>query len=174
MRNLLFVACLLSGCGSGSKEPGAADLAQAVVLDLAHVDEPDLAVVLPIADMAFSPCTAPMPGIYSETIYYNYVSGAGGVAQSAGGSAILVVRNDGSFERPVMPLVSPTQFHCGFTSIDPLTCLANCCPGQPSTPVMYFDRAGWTLWVGGTCQFTTTPGSSYIATITDVEGFLNR
>jgi hypothetical protein len=124
--------------------------------------------------MAFSACTAPMPGIYSETIYYNYVSSFGGVAQSAGSTAALVVRNDGSFERPMTALVSPMQFHCSFTNVDPMSCLADCCPGQLSTPVMYFDRAGRTMWVGGTCQFTTMPSGSYVATITDVEGYLSR
>lgn len=169
MRYYMLAATLLIGCGSA---PAPLDLASPVVLDFAAPVE-DLAQPAP-PDLAFSICTAPQPGIYNELLFYNYTLAGGGTAMGANSQTAVIVKNDGSFVRPSTTFATPTLYHCSFTAVDSTTCLAPCCPGQTASPVMYFDKGGWTFWVGGACAFQTTTGAQYIANITDVEGFFVR
>jgi len=166
---------LLATCGNADKVPP--DLTVTVEADLAMLVDSampssDMIGVLP--DFAFSPCATPKPGIYNETVQYNYAPAAGGPAMFASWGSTAVVRNDGSFSRPSNVFVSPDRYHCGFTTFDMLTCIAVCCPGQAGSPTMYFDAGGWTTWTGGACAFQTTTGAQFIANILTVDGYFTR
>jgi hypothetical protein len=117
----------------------------------------------------------PMPGIYNEGVSYTFVSASGGMPTMVGWNSTVVVRNDGTFARPVTgPPAGPAQFHCTYTSVDQQTCMAPCCPDQVTSPVMYFDKGGWTIWTTGSCAFQTLSAAQYIATITTIESYLSH
>lgn len=174
MRNFVFAATLIfAGCGSASMPVG----------DLSVVVEPDLSLSADLAaspidaslpDFAFSLCTMPKAGIYNETVQYQYVPVSGGPSTFASSGSTVVIKNDGSYIRPSTVFGSPDRYHCLFTNVDAVTCFAACCPGQPSSPTMYFDGGGWTMWMGGACSFQTTTGSQYIANIASVEAYFTR
>lgn len=170
---VIATAVLCAACSSSDKAPP---------LDLAIVLEADLAQLIDLTapdaasppDFAFSPCTAPHAGIYYETVQYSYVPAAGGTSTFAAFGSTVVVKNDGSYIRAASTFASPDRYHCAFTSVDALTCLAACCPGQGSSPTMYFDNGGWAQWTSGACAFQTVTGAQYIANITDVEAYFTR
>jgi len=120
-------------------------------------------------------CTSPLPGIYTEYLQYTYVpvNGPGSPATVTYGAPV-TVRNDGAFDRPKGGFQSPNVFHCTFDAPDKTTCMAQCCPGQPSSPTLYFDSGGWTMWTSGSCAFQTTLAAQYIATVTAIDGIFLR
>ncbi len=168
MRYLAFLVLFAVACGSS---PAPADLTSPV-FDFAAPDD-DMAAPIP-PDMVTLPCTMPQPGIYSEVVIYNYVPAAGGTSMLASAQTNVIIKNDGTISRPSSGFTTPTLYHCNFAAIDPVTCLASCCPGQPTSPTMYFDKGGWTFWLGGACSFQTTTAAQYIANITEVEGYFVR
>jgi len=174
MRYFMIATAFLCACGSSDKQPP--DIAVAVEVDLAAPD--DLTVLASIdaalPDFAFSSCTPPHVGIYNETVQYSYVPAAGGPSTFASSGSIVAIKNDGSYTRPSAVFTSPDRYHCLFTSVDALTCLTACCPGQASSPTMYVDNGGWALWTGGACAFQTTTGAQFIANIADVEAYFTR
>lgn len=161
----LALALVVMGCGGGGAGI-APDLS-------AQVSELDLAVALdlsPSPDLS-EPCTPPQAGVYNEQVQFNYAPAGGGTAMYATSVSTAIVRNDGSFARPQPAFAAPTLFHCNFTAIDRMTCLAACCPSQMASPTLYVDKGGWSLWLGGACAFQTTTGAQYVANVTDVAGY---
>ena len=177
MRLTVILAISLLGCG-GSGMPLPRDLAEAPPPDLLHVEPvdmakmapPDLSVVVP-PDMAVPYCTFPLPGIYTESIIYSYTLNGAGNPTQAYASSILAVKPDGTYVRPSTIFTGPTVFHCEFTDVDPMTCQALCCPGQVTSPVLYFASGGWTMWLSGTCDFQTSSAQQYVAGITSVSAY---
>lgn len=158
----VLIATLAAGCSSNQATPS--DLSTAA----ADMAVPDMSPAPP------APCDSPRPGIYGETVQYTYAPIGGGQPMFSTYASTVIVRNSGAFERPLSAIYSPTQFHCGFSAVDPQTCTAPCCPGQVSSPTLYFDRGGWTTWMAGACSFQTTTAATYAATITDAEGTFSR
>lgn len=169
-----IVALLVVGCGDGAG-PALGDMTPAPPTDLSAVVV-DISPPPAPPDMAVAKCTTPMPGIYSEYIQFNWVPLGGGVSMGSGWQSQVVVKNDGAIERPTTNIPAPTLYHCLFTEadLDKDACLAPCCPKQATSPLVYFEKAGWTMWIGGTCQYQTTGGIQYSATIVDVEGAFSR
>lgn len=170
---LTCVLLLLAGCGSGA--PVSADLSSPVVEDFA-VGAVDFSTPLPPPDLMPPTCSMPKPGIYNESITFTYVPAAGGMVTLSGNTQTAIVRNDGTITRPVVTFPAPNLFHCNFTTVavDTKTCLALCCPDQASSPTLYVDGSGWTLWLGGACAYQTTTGAQYVANVTASDGYFVR
>ncbi len=173
MRNLVLATVItLVACGSTSVPP----------LDLSIAIEPDLALPADLAmptdaapsDFAFAQCASPSPGIYGETVQYTYELMAGAPPSFATSVSTVIVKNNGSYSRPSPVFASPDRYHCSFETVDATTCMAACCPGQASSPTMYFDSGGWTMWTSGACAFQTTTGAQFVANIVSVEGYFTR
>lgn len=170
MRYVIFVLAL-AACGDGPQIPEL-DLAVPVV-DLAK--PADLAQPADMVQLPPPACTTPRPGIYTEYLQYTYVQVTGpGTPFIVTYGAPVVIKNSGALERPAGGFPSPDRFHCSFDIADAASCMAQCCPGQPSSPVLYFDGGGWTMWTAGSCAFQTTLAAQYIATVTAVDGIFLR
>jgi hypothetical protein len=167
MRYVVLVFLFACGaCGDDGVE-GSTDLAVPLIVDasqpIVDLASPDLLPSLPPA------CSLPAAREYVEQVGYQYVQiGGGGVPGSVYSGTPVVVTNRRQIVRPKTPLTS-SNYRCEFTevNIDENTCTASCCPGQPSSPIVYVDSAGWSLWQSGSCAFTAGP-TQYVATITTI------
>ena len=166
VNTVFLMMFVLSGCGSPTKDSPLMDMPEPI--DASVRASPDLS---PRIDFSIAPCTAPQPGIYIENVSYTYNTNVG--PMNALSSSTPIVRNSGQIDRS-QPIVDSTRFHCSFSSFDPLTCLAPCCPGEATSPSVYVDRGGWTTWSPGMCSFSTASGAQYTATIMYVDSVFSR
>jgi hypothetical protein len=155
-------ACDDDGVGGTDLSVPAISDAAAPIVDLASLD-----LLPPPPPPA---CSLPAPREYLEQISYQYVQigGGGGGPVSAYYGGPVVVSNRGQIVRPKTPLAS-ASYRCEFTevNVDENTCTAACCPGQPSSPIVYVDSAGWSIWQSGSCAYTAG-ALQYVATITTI------
>jgi hypothetical protein len=170
MRLTFFTFLLLAAsCGENSKP--APDLAMTLICDAAVA--PPIDISMNPVDM-FSPCTLPRPGIYLEIIPYTYQAVSGGNPTFTSSSSTVVVKNSGALQHASNSPYSPDRFDCSFTSIDPTTCTALCCPGQLNSPIIYADGGGWAMITPGSCQFTGPLNGGYIANIGDIQSLFRQ
>lgn len=163
MRYVVAIFLLTSAaCGDKSNDPF--DLS--VLIDAA---EPIVDLATP-ADLLPPPaCSLPVAKVYLESVGYQFVQiGSGGSPSGVFTASPASVTNRGQIVRPKTPFTSAT-YHCEFTeaNIDAMTCTAPCCPGQPSSPIVYVDASGWSLWQSGSCAYAAG-SAQYVATIIQI------
>jgi hypothetical protein len=165
MTKILLALALVAGCGSDHvvfvypemSTPDPEDMSAAVM------SMPDLATTS--ADL-FEACTRPTPGVYFDFNAFTYSSVANPNPTTGAINLTVIVRNSGVFERPADNMTPPSFFHCDTPpAIDPSTCLAPCCGGDPIVvPSIYYFGQGWRLFKAGTCTFKD-PTSSVVYSV---------
>ena len=171
-----YVSCILAlsflagSCGDDRPKPD--DLAYSQ--DLSAAAPMDLTVP---PDLPPPTCLPLKIGLYNENVAYSYTPiGGGPPPMFVTSTTTAALRGDGVLLRPAGPPPDPSKFHCSFTlaDIDPKTCLAPCCPGQTTSPLIFVSSGGWVLWTNGTCVFSTLSTLQYAAAIFGIDGYFNR
>lgn len=178
----LFVALISLGCSSktiyvfaDSGTPPPRDFATPERDLAAPIPPPeDLHAPAPLPDL-FQACTSPAPGFYTEYNSCTYTSAANPNPTTGNNTLNVIVRNDGTFERPADNTTVPAFFHCNTPpAIDMKTCMAPCCSGDPSiVPSVYYYAKGWRLFKAGTCSFKD-PNSAVVYSVqfTNINGVM--